>query len=73
LNENKSTVNVFVTGLKPGLYFKPGNGFLFEARLGNIGYSNITEKPEGGDKTKTKQFSASLSNYLSFGLQFILK
>jgi len=71
--ENKSKVNLFVIGLKPGIYFKPGNRFLIEASLGNIGYREVTEKPEGVDKFKSKQFSASLSNYLSFGLQFILK
>jgi len=73
VSDNKSKTNVFSIGAKPGIYFKPGHGFLIEATLGNVGYSEVTEQPDGGEKVKSKQFSASLSNYLSFGLQFILK
>ncbi len=70
--KSKATNNEFSLGIKPGLYVKPTNKLILEATLGMIGYSKYSYTPDVGNKSSTEYFSATLTNNVSFSLQFIL-
>ena len=63
----------FAAVLKPGLYFKPGDRFIIEASIGQVGFSQNTSIDATGYRSTSRFFDASLKNNFGFGVQFILK
>ena len=59
--------------LRPGLYFRPGERWMIEASIGQVGFFQNTTIGANGYRSTTQFFNASIKNNLGFGLQFILK
>ena len=72
ISTTKAKQYQYSVSVTPGLYFKPGKKFLIEATIGDISYTYSKSTPDAGLKTTNKEFNASFTNGLTFGLFFLL-